>query len=116
MRRILSSLLLGALVVGTLALLPAARAVHAAPAATTAATIEAARHVAGDSVTPDSIFGKWWRKFRKIVEGFLNFIDGIIDTIGGDRRGGLAERDAGDPSAAVRAGSLIPLPDPVGGV
>lgn len=105
MRRIVPLLL--AVVVGTAAHL-AASAEFTAAAAVPAGHGVAIQQAAGpprDTLEP-TLFGKWWKKFKKVVQRLLDFIDGLIDDLRGQPEdgGGGASKGLG----ALKPGSLRP--------
>lgn len=82
MRRIVPLLL--ALVIGTAAHLAASADRSAAATIPTGggAAIQQAADPPRGTLEP-TLFGKWWKKFKKVMERLLDFIDGLIDDLRG---------------------------------
>lgn len=77
------------LLIGVAVLSASAEPVAASPApASSGVTIAGTGRVAPPVTLEPKLFGKWWKKFKKIMERILDFIDGLIDDIRGQPEDG----------------------------
>jgi hypothetical protein len=96
-------------------------ATHTAVAAPAVTGAGQGRLVTPGTVQPQIFFGKWWKKFKRVIQRIFDFIDGLLDDLKphpGDEpttppttapgsRAGIADDGIPPAAAAWLAGRLL---------